>query len=166
MQQVWFNPEVLEKFITAPSVTTLLRSSFAGLYSLDVEDNPEKIISMVIENPENYVMKPQREGGGNLLFGDTMVNALKTMSPPERAAYIIMDKIVPPVVPTYVVLKSGELALMNAISEVGTYGIFIGDNKKTFVNDYAGVLVRTKNVSDADGGVVAGVAVLDSLYLV
>jgi glutathione synthase len=164
MQQVWSLPDVVEKFIFSPSVATMLRSCFAGQFSLDPQDNPENIISKVLENPSGYVMKPQREGGGNLLYDQTMVNALKTMSPSERASYIIMEKIVPPVTPTYVLLKNGDLHLMHAISEIGTYGVFIGNDKKTFINDHAGFLVRTKSIDNADGGVVAGVAVLDSIY--
>lgn len=39
-----------------------IRKCFAGLWSLD---NPE-IINQAIEQPELYVMKPQREGGGKL----------------------------------------------------------------------------------------------------
>jgi len=166
MQQVLSLPDNVEKYISSTSVSTLIRSCFAGHFSLDPQDNPEKIISMVLENPAGYVMKPQREGGGNLLHGESMVNALKTMPPLERSNYIIMDRIVAPVTPTYFLLKSGELVLKDAISEVGTYGIFIGDNRKTFINDYAGVLVRTKSSSDVDGGVVSGIAVLDSLYLI
>lgn len=40
-------------------------------------------------------MKPQREGGGNLLYRENMVEALQTMDDEERAAYIIMDRISP-----------------------------------------------------------------------
>jgi len=110
-------------------------------------------------------MKPQREGGGNLLFGENMTKALTTMAPRERAAYIIMEKIVPRAVDSYVIVK-GNLEVMNAISELGTYGVFIGSDKKTYVNGVAGTLVRTKSRTDEDGGVCAGVAVLDSPYLV
>lgn len=34
------------------------------------------------------------------------------------------------------------------------------------MNHTAGSLLRTKNVNDEDGGVVAGVAVLDSVFVV
>ena len=34
--------------------------------------------------PEAFVLKPQREGGGNNLYGAEMAEALGTMSPSER----------------------------------------------------------------------------------
>jgi len=166
MQQVLSNPGMIEKFIHTEAHVSLLRECFAGLYSLDEGDNPEQIIKKVLSNPSAYVMKPQREGGGNLLYDTTMTNALNSMSPSQRAAYIIMDKIVPKSVNTYVILKSGNLAVMDGISEIGVYGVFLGNHKKVFLNSFAGTLVRTKSKSDADGGVCAGVAVLDSPYLV
>lgn len=44
----------------------LLRSSFTGLYPLDGTPEGEAAAKRAIENPEGYVMKPQREGGGRL----------------------------------------------------------------------------------------------------
>lgn len=40
-----------------------VRKCFAGLWSLE---DPE-IVGKAIESPELFVMKPQREGGGNYL---------------------------------------------------------------------------------------------------
>lgn len=58
------------------------------------------------------------------------------------------------------------LIFLVGISELGIFGVFIGDDKKIYMNHTAGSLLRTKNVDDEDGGVVAGVAVLDSVFLV
>jgi len=44
-----------------------LRSCFAGLWSLEDSD----IVKKAIENPELFVMKPQREGGGLILNFDS-----------------------------------------------------------------------------------------------
>lgn len=41
----------------------------------------------MLEEPRKFVMKPQREGGGNLLTGEKMVHALETMSPKVIAFY-------------------------------------------------------------------------------
>lgn len=45
---------------------------FAGLYSLDEEDSSREELLQVIErarnSPHAFVMKPQREGGGNNLY--------------------------------------------------------------------------------------------------
>jgi glutathione synthase len=50
-------------------------------------------------------MKPQREGGGNLLYKEKMVEALTTMDEEERSAYVLMDRICPPSEETYFFTK-------------------------------------------------------------
>jgi glutathione synthase len=51
---------------------------------------------MALENPQGFVLKPQREVGGWNLYSDELVKALKLMDSKEREAYILMQKIVPP----------------------------------------------------------------------
>jgi glutathione synthase len=51
---------------------------------------------MAVERPQDFVLKPQREGGGNNLYGEEMVHALTTMTPSELSAFILMDRIRPP----------------------------------------------------------------------
>jgi hypothetical protein len=46
-------------------------------------------------SPEDYVLKPQREGGGNNLYGDQIVERLKQRK--GLAAYILMQRIRPPI---------------------------------------------------------------------
>ena len=49
-----------------------LRECFAGLWSLDdVEDSATAhVIDSAIREPDMYILKPQREGGGNNLYGE------------------------------------------------------------------------------------------------
>eukprot|EP01125_Pyxidicula_operculata_P011709 TRINITY_DN3836_c0_g1_i3.p1 TRINITY_DN3836_c0_g1~~TRINITY_DN3836_c0_g1_i3.p1 ORF type:complete len:309 (-),score=30.76 TRINITY_DN3836_c0_g1_i3:258-1184(-) len=95
IQQVLANPVELAKFVDSKEDMAEMQSCFAGLYSLDPKDNPQEIIQKAINDNYAYVMKPQREGGGNLLFTEEMVKSLKTMTDSERAAYILMDRIIP-----------------------------------------------------------------------
>ena len=48
-----------------PDVLHRLRKCFTGLYSLENQEsqNVKQIIEKAIEKPENYVLKPQRQGG-------------------------------------------------------------------------------------------------------
>ena len=51
-----------------------------------------------LEQPENYVLKPQREGGGNNIFGDalrTKLNELLADESGEREAFVLMQRIRP-----------------------------------------------------------------------
>ena len=42
------------------------------------------------------MLKPQREGGGNNLYGDEMLAAFDSLSPEELGAFILMERIEPP----------------------------------------------------------------------
>lgn len=50
------------RFLPSSDAVSRIRACFAGLYSLG-ENEPEAddIVTKAIQNPENYVLKPQRE---------------------------------------------------------------------------------------------------------
>ena len=54
----WF--KTTNRFVENKDHIAKLRACFAGLWSLEDSD----IVKKAIENPELFVMKPQREGGG------------------------------------------------------------------------------------------------------
>lgn len=95
VQQALANPAVLRRFMSEEEAV-LLESSFAGLYGLE-KSNPEteKVKAMAVANPRGFVLKPQREGGGNNLYGDHVAEGIKTMTPTELEAYILMERIFP-----------------------------------------------------------------------
>lgn len=136
-----------------------------GLYSLtEGEEGVSEIISKAKTEFADYVMKPQREGGGNNIYNKKIKESLENMSATERSGYILMDKIKTPNYST-IFVRNGELKKSLAISELGIYSVFVCDENTIYTNNNGGYLLRTK-VSDSDeGGVAAGFAVLDSLYL-
>jgi hypothetical protein len=76
-----------------------------------------------------------------------------------------MDRInTPSLEVTYFV--NDELKTISSVVELGIYGVIIADSQTEYRNVTAGSLLRTKSAASEDGGVVAGVAVLDSVYLV
>jgi glutathione synthase len=75
-----------------------------------------------------------------------------------------MDRINTPSMDA-IYLVNDELKTVASVVELGIYGVFIGDSSKEYRNATAGSLLRTKSAAAEDGGVVAGVAVLDSVYL-
>ncbi|KAK2556840.1 Glutathione synthetase [Acropora cervicornis] len=89
------------------------------------EKGPKGDLNMecCLKTVENCVLKPQREGGGNNMYGEDI--RLTLLSKPENSC--------------------GDEILLNRES---------------------GFLVRTKSTEHADGGVFAGRAAFDSLYLV
>ena len=74
VQQVLSVPGQLELFLS-PTDCTLMRSVFAGLYSLDISDEGsggkegvEAAKQLALSSTSSYVLKPQREGGGNNFY--------------------------------------------------------------------------------------------------
>lgn len=165
MQQVLCLPGMVERFVDNETAAHL-RTSFAGLWAIDAsEADAESHIEQAIKEPSKYVLKPQREGGGNNLWGDEMVSMLKTMSREARSAYILMQRIEPASL-TAVLMRSGVYSVAAAHSELGIYATMLSDGKQVKLNECAGHLLRTKEVGVNEGGVAAGYACLDSPLLI
>ncbi|CAG8502243.1 4050_t:CDS:2 [Dentiscutata heterogama] len=168
VQQVLAVPGVLERYVTNPSDITKLRSCFAGLYPLDSNPEGEAAAKLALEHPERFVMKPQREGGGNNIYTKDISQALTRMTPLERSSYILMDLIQPPMM-SNIVVREGEVIQGEMISELGIYGVFIGGNNEDedlVINELGGHLLRTKGRETNEGGVATGFSVIDSPLLI
>ena len=105
-----------------------MRKIFTGLYSVDNDEQGDKAVEAALANPENYVLKPQREGGGNNIYGTDIVSFLSNMKDAdERNAYILMDRLNPPVTSNYIVrpgVNGADMVKVN--SELGIFGYLIG----------------------------------------
>ena len=199
VQQALASPTVLESFlIDRPNDAALLRSCFAGLWALDAdvsESNDlddskgnDKVIADAISNPYKYVLKPQREGGGNNVYGTALSDMLKTQNKDVLAAYILMERIFPKEEQSILVRSGKAETLDKTVSELGVYGVFLGNGSNedihsqsnnssskedlscvktkrdgVILNDSAGYLLRTKPSESDEGGVAAGYAVLDAI---
>ncbi|CAI9271877.1 unnamed protein product [Lactuca saligna] len=164
VQQELAKPNVLERFLDNKDDIAKLQACFAGLWSLD----DSNAVKNAIEQPGAFVMKPQREGGGNNIYGDEvkemLVRLQKEGSEEEAAAYILMQRIFPKDFPTLLV-REGICYKEQAISELGIFSSYLRNKEKVIVSEQCGYLMRTKVSSSNEGGVAAGFAVLDSLYL-
>ena len=59
---------------------------------------------MAIDDPRRFVLKPQREGGGNNVFDDDVAVRLRELADSkERAAFILMERIRPLTFQNYIV---------------------------------------------------------------
>ncbi|XP_071735471.1 glutathione synthetase, chloroplastic [Rutidosis leptorrhynchoides] len=163
VQQELAKPNVLERFLENQDDIAKLRACFAGLWSLDDSD----AVKNAIDKPGAYVMKPQREGGGNNIYGDDVKDSLLRLQKEgseEEAAYILMQRIFPTAFPT-ILVREGICYKEHAISELGIFSAYLRNKEKVISNEQCGYLMRTKVSSSNEGGVAAGFAVLDSLYL-
>jgi len=115
---------------------------------------------------EKCVLKPQREGGGNNIYGEDIRRTLLDNSE-NRTQYILMDRISPQINKNFIVRQeSSVIGPVDVIPELGIVGIFISRGDEVLVNKEGGYLVRTKTTEHADGGVFAGRAAFDSPSMV
>lgn len=141
-----------------------------------------------MRDPDRYVLKPQREGGGNNVYGEDIRPFLASIrDSDERSAYILMDRIHPPKTKNYMVRPGAPAQFKQVISELGIFGYIIGyvvlfvglcvpflsvqlvytrDSKKIVTNRQVGHMLRTKLSDVNEGGVAAGLGALDSVILV
>ncbi|XP_064539766.1 glutathione synthetase isoform X2 [Drosophila montana] len=168
VQQALAQPSVLERFINDPEEMKAVGKIFTGLYSLDDNEAGNANYEMALRTPEKFVLKPQREGGGNNVYGVDIPDALKRMSRVERSAWILMDLIHPPLSQGYMVRPGGDMPpqIVDMVSELGIFGVVIGDAEHIFHNYQAGHMLRTKLSTANEGGVAAGLGALDSPYLI
>ncbi|XP_045461190.1 glutathione synthetase-like isoform X2 [Harmonia axyridis] len=169
VQQALARSGALDMFLTEAKKIEAIKEIFTGLYSLDFDEFGDQAVQMALDEPERFVLKPQREGGGNNIYGMDVKKAMLEMkNSKERTAWILMERIHPPVSKSYIIRPGDKNLpiLEDVISELGIYGVVIGDSQKILVNRQVGHMLRTKLSSADEGGVAAGFGALDSPFLI
>jgi len=167
VQQELAKPGQVERFLGDSVQIDAVRHIFTGLYSLDCDEIGDKNFAKALACPDKFVLKPQREGGGNNVYGEDIKPFLeKIRHSEERNAYILMDRIHPPVTKNYMVRPGAEPQLVDVISELGIFGYVIGDAERIVTNKQVGQMLRTKLSTVDEGGVAAGLGALDSVFLI
>lgn len=77
-----------------------------------------------------------------------------------------MEKIIPPVQSNYLIRANSEVKCADIVSELGIYGVVIGDENNIIANRQVGHMLRSKVSTANEGGVAGGAGALDSPYLV
>ncbi|KAL3105223.1 hypothetical protein niasHT_024117 [Heterodera trifolii] len=169
IQQVLAKPGMVERFFpNDPKRVALIRSTFTGLWGLEVEDEATReVIEDAIRSPGNYVLKSQMEAGLGNFFDDEMAQMLQQMSTEERGAYILQQRIKPLVVKNYLMREAKPAELEDVVSEMGIYGSLIGDqsNGRILHNAFDGHTIRSKRSDLNLGGVCCGGGAIDSPLL-
>ncbi|KAK4046683.1 Glutathione synthetase [Microbotryomycetes sp. JL201] len=207
VQQVLAEPGELDRFVDRGSTFSqlqpppiacldrashkpLLESSFTNLYPMDDTELGKQALRLAYTMPDRFVLKPQREGGGNNIYRSDIPRALDEMArrdeeaegqahsgdasrPKEREGFILMDLINPPDAQS-IMVKAGEGkgVVSDVISELGVYGVCLfksgGANggAEVLVNETVGSLLRTKGKDSNEGGVAVGFSVIDSVTLI
>ena len=165
IQQVLTKPEIISRF-TTPKIAKILMKTFVKMYSFDeiIETHKGNInaFERASLNPNKYVLKPQREGGGNNFFGKEITKILSKIKKEKQNTYILMEKILTNTHEAILVVNNHSENL-SCVSEIGRYGICTAENGFVKSNRDIGYLVRTKSEKINEGGVCAGFACLNSL---
>jgi len=132
------------------------------MFDLDEVVHGKPASSLAIDKPSNFVLKPQREGGGNNFYDEEMVSLIQKMGKENQKAYVLMERIKTPTeVSTLVVDR--QVDEIQTVSEIGRYATCLFDGSEIRFNNDVGYLVRTKSSDQNEGGVCAGYACLNSL---
>lgn len=168
IQQVLTLRATVEKFLPDASAEEIdrLLTTFVNIYPLDTSEEGQKARKIALETPDNFVLKPQREGGGNNVYKENIPEFLKSIPDTEWGAYILMELINPPKHKNKII-RNSELYHEDIISELGIFGtiIFNEDTGEVLTNENAGFLLRSKFSSSNEGGVAAGFGCVDNVYL-
>lgn len=165
IQQSLTRESIISKYVDDSTVKKQLMETFVKIYPLD--DSPEglKGQKLVMETPENYVLKPQREGGGHNVYKKDILEFLNKLPKEQWKAYILMEIIDTASRKENYIVRDGKLSSEPIISELGIYGTIVFDKNHISKNDYSGSLLRSKLMTSNEGGVVAGYGCIDSMYL-
>jgi glutathione synthase len=163
IQQSLVKPGNLERYLTGEQATKI-RRSFVGLYDLEENTGEMQAWELPQKSPGDFVLKPQREGGGNNYYDDEMVSIIRSLNPDQMKAYILMERIKTPVESSILVVDQ-MAEETGTVSEIGRYAVCFRDMSSIRFNRDVGYLVRTKAADQNEGGVCAGYACLNSLCL-
>ncbi len=165
-------PSALDRFVpttTSPAAHAALWKTFTNIYPLDTTPAGQAARQLANDATtcQKYVMKPQREGGGNNFYRSAIPHQLAAVPEEHWGSYILMELITPPPVAN-TILRNGRLEHGGVICELGVYGTCLWDQKTGTVlqNEEAGYLLRTKGDQSEEGGVAAGYGCMDSCRLV
>jgi glutathione synthetase len=182
VQQVLATPHSphLKRFLPDEKEAAKVLETFAPIYPLD-ESEAGKEAAKLAQDPASavrYVLKPQREGGGNNIYRKAIPPFLEKLPKTHWPAYILMEMIEPPPLRN-TILRNGELHSGGVIGELGVYGVCLWRNaskkrdasgqeqeRSILENWQAGYLLRTKGDQSEEGGVAAGFGAVDSCCLV
>ncbi|KAL5279379.1 GSS family protein [Megaselia abdita] len=168
VQQALAQPNALQRFLKDEEKIAAVQEIFTGLYGLENNEAGNAAFERALKDPEKFVLKPQREGGMNNVYGQEIAEVLQRMTLFERQAWILMDKINPPVTKGYIIRPGGLPIppIIDLVAELGIFGVVIGDHDTIHVNYQAGHMLRSKISTANEGGVATGLGALDSPYLI
>ncbi|RDA91415.1 hypothetical protein CP533_6906 [Ophiocordyceps camponoti-saundersi (nom. inval.)] len=163
-------PSILARFMGGDSAAAAqLQDTFTNIFPMDTSAEGLEARRRALDPDlcKSYVLKPQREGGGNNIYRGAIPGFLRSVPQEHWPSFILMELITPPPV-SNLILRNGKVEKGEVICELGVYGACLWDqlSGKLLMNESAGYLLRTKGSESEEGGVAAGFGCMDSCALV
>lgn len=175
-------PKHLSRLLSRTSAeeVELVRRTLVNWYNVN-----EESADMVRQAPGNYVLKPNREGGGHNCFGSAILPKMhELLANQQSSTYGLMEFIhqppgrgivlqpltgvqpKPPADGNIFDLNHQVNEMLTLTSEIGFYGVHLCGRDRVVCNLTAGHIVRTKLSTYNEVGVLKGSGALDSPFIV
>ena len=127
------NSPHLRRFLPYEGIAERVRRSFMPMYPLDSKSEEGKEGQRLAQGPdaERFVMKPQREGGGNNVYRGKIRGVLKETPEEEWARYVLMEMVETPKGQRNVIFRNGETMEGGVICELGVFGTCLWRNRRS-----------------------------------
>eukprot|EP00933_Yihiella_yeosuensis_P060185 TRINITY_DN6233_c0_g1_i1.p1 TRINITY_DN6233_c0_g1~~TRINITY_DN6233_c0_g1_i1.p1 ORF type:complete len:560 (-),score=118.96 TRINITY_DN6233_c0_g1_i1:291-1970(-) len=172
IQELLCDPSLLKRFLkTDDRVAALLKTFGKQVDPSCNSSKAQETVAEALKCPEDWVLKPQVEGSGQLHFDEEIQEVLTSKSAEELAEFILMERIRPPATPSPVGITSSpadpvSVVVRQSVTEMGIFGTFVADGQKILRNEVIGHLLRSKGQNTNQGGVFVGNATVDVPFLV
>jgi glutathione synthetase len=178
------DPKVLDAFASDDASTTAISAVMSGWHLLTAPGfdsaGPDPglghgdrrgslhgqgtMLRRVLDAPEEYVLQACVGRGSHVMVGGDLVDHLLTLAPCDRPLHVLQERARPPMRRNYFV-QNTSVVLGNAVSELGVFGAVLADGAEVLHASVLGHVLRS-TMTDLDGGMSSGLAVLDSPFLV
>lgn len=113
-QQELCRREVLQRYLSGREVEDVLSIS-TPMWNFEDDSQHQQLIALT-QDAQKYVLKPNREGGGNNIYGKKIQEILLASSAEERKSYVLMERIQPQEHLTVMFKRNNEIKLGESIS--------------------------------------------------
>ena len=142
---------------------------FKGIWTLeDMEkEDVKEVVKKAIEDPHSFVIKPQKEGGGNNFYDDDVKRLLLENDRDFLKQFLIMERIDAPEILAHMLRAGKHCGGCLTLQELGIYSSVFMDTHQVepIENHTFGKLLRTKCKDCNEGGVNTGYSVVDQPWL-
>jgi len=158
-------PQIMMHYCQTDLIINDILRFFGGIYyvrDMDAEKQKE-LFNKIKAEPNKYILKPMREGGGNNVTGEKLKEIIpeEGNEPSDLLKNSVIVEKIDAMEHEAIVLKEEKINVQNSVSEFSIYGIILTNENNLYMNKSVSFLVRTKNKDDVEGGIMEGAGAVD-----